>query len=116
MALRDRLVRILGSNATVAGGVALLILVLVLLWPVLGPLARDGGTVAWIVGMGVVVFALGHLTIRVHVRRKENAARDAHGELSFRMESETGPHVSTHGEHLTRYGGRSHSGERPRFD
>lgn len=116
MALRDRLVRILGRYIPVAGGAAFVIVLLILLWPVLGPLVRSGSAFAWVVGVAVVAYALGHLTIRVHTRQRENAVRNEHGELSFRMADEVAPPVSTHGEHATRYGGHSHSGERPRFD
>jgi len=118
MALRDRLVRILVRFAPVAGGVVLLGAVLALLWPVLKPLLQDGGNVAWIMGVAVVIYALGHLTIRVHARRRGSFVRDERGELSFRMEPDAAsqPVAPAEGAIVGLYGGRSHSGERPRFD
>lgn len=118
MALQDRLVRILVRFAPIAGGLALLGVVLVLLWPVLKPLAGDGATVAWVVGLAVMVYALGHLTIRVHARRRGTFVRDERGELAFRMDPEAGPpaKAAAQTDHVSLYGGRSHSGERPRFD
>jgi len=44
--------------------------------------------------------------------------RDERGELSFRMDPEAGPpaNATAPTDHAGLYGGRSHSGERPRFD
>lgn len=116
MALQDRAVRFLGRFAPVVGGAIFVFAVLVLFWPFLEPLASDGATVAWVVGILVVAYALGHLTIRVHARRRGAFVRDGRGELMFRMDSDESVRRESHSPAGHPHGAHSHSGERPRFD
>jgi hypothetical protein len=116
MALQDRLVRFLGRFGPFVGGTILVFVVLVLFWPLLEPLASDGATVAWVVGILAMVYALGHLTIRVHARRGAALIRDERGELTFRLDALEEPPRESPSAVGHPHGAHSHSGERPRFD
>ena len=84
-----------------------------------GSIATSPRMIIWIVGALVMVAALTHLTVGLHALHSSRFAPQERSELRRRLSRGTG---HSHWRRLMRqshsswYKGRSHSGERPRFD
>jgi hypothetical protein len=117
MTPRDRLAWIASWVAPLTGWLVLLGLVVALLRPDLARFLGRPDWHAWLLSALVLAWFASHLTVRFHSRRV--FSRDEHSELHFRLDRGRGySHwrqlMRQHGK--TWWGGKSHSGERPRFD
>jgi hypothetical protein len=117
MTPRDRFAWIASWVAPLAAWVALLGLVIALVRPDLARFLGRPDWHAWLLSFLVLLWFASHLTVRFHSRRV--FSRDQHSELHFRLDRGRGySHwrrlMRQHGK--TWWGGKSHSGERPRFD
>ena len=117
MSPRDRLAWIASWAAPLAAWLALLGVAVALFRPDLARFLGRPDWDAWLISLLVVVWLASHLTIRFHSRAV--FSRDDHAELHFRLDRGHG--YSTwrrlmRQQGKTWWGGKSHSGERPRYD
>jgi hypothetical protein len=117
MAPRDRVAWIASWAAPVAAWLVLLGLAVALLRPDLAGLFGRPELHAWLLSALVLLWLASHLTVRFHSRA--TFSRDEHSELHFRLDRGRGYSawrrlMRQRGK--TWWGGKSHSGERPRFD
>ena len=85
----------------------------------LGGLALSGKGFAWLSALLVLPWLAGHTIVRLHRWRERDFGRDSTAELAFELKHGRGlshwrDAMSRRGHGL--YDGRSHSGQRPRFD
>jgi len=98
---------------------ALVLFGLFVLRPRLGGLGARVEALAWALGLLVVVAVLGHLLVTHHGATSTVFTHDEKAELQFKLRR---GHGYGHWRRLmkqkqgTSYKGRSHSGERPRYD
>jgi hypothetical protein len=92
---------------------------LFVIWPRRGQLGLPVELFAWALGLSVVVAALSHLIVTHHGATSARFTHDEKAELQFKLRR---GHGYGHWRRLMKqkrgssYKGRSHSGERPRFD
>jgi hypothetical protein len=116
MTLKDRLAWIGSWVAPIAGWIVVLAFAATVVWP---QLRQSGGRIhAWIISALVLLWFAGHLAVRLHGSLAAGLSRDERAELHFKLNVGRG---YAHWRELMRrqgrsYGGRSHSGERPRYD
>jgi hypothetical protein len=117
--LPERGVWIASWVAPAAGWAALLVLGLFVAWPRARLAASSGGFHAWLIAGLVLAWLIAHLAVRFHGTAWGGFSRDERAELKWKLNVGRG---YAHWRELMRrrgahwYGGRSHSGERPRFD
>ena len=115
MTLKDRLTWIGSWVAPVAAWLVVLAFAL----QVVGQSPGDPRIHAWIISFFVLLWCAGHLAVRLHGSLAAGLSRDERAELHFKLNMGRG---YAHWRDLMRrqgrswYGGRSHSGERPRYD
>jgi hypothetical protein len=85
----------------------------------LGGVPLGGKGFAWLSALLVLLWLAGHMIVRLHGWRGRGFARDSTAELAFELRHGRGPShwrdaMSRRGQGS--YSGRSHSGEKPRFD
>jgi hypothetical protein len=118
MTLRDRVAWASSWVAPLAGLAAVAVLLLLVFAP-MRTLLSDGRAVAWVVGVLVVLFVLSHLTIRLHTGYSGRFGPDEQAQLRFKLDRGRGYRhwrELMQGRGAGPHPGRSHSGERPRFD
>src|SRR6266581_6418917 len=109
----ERIVWIASWIAPVAGWVAVLAFAAVIVRPQIRPLLGHGGTQAWAIGALAALWALGHLTVRLHGVTSD-FSRDERSAFHWKLNL---GHGYAHWRKLVRrrrrgeYAGRSHSGE-----
>lgn len=118
MSLWERIVWIGSWVAPLAWCAAFLFLGALVLWPELGRPAGGGRLLAWLISALVLALAA-HLLVSAHGGLTRTFSRDEKAELAWKL-ARGGGHG--HWRRLMRqrqrhwYKGRSHSGERPRYD
>lgn len=114
----EKLARALGLLAPLAGWALLLSLGGAIALSVLRAEGISGRGFAWLSAVLVLLWLAGHLGVAVHGRRGRGFGRDQRAELAFELGRDHG--FARCRDALRRrgrwYAGRSHSGERPRFD
>ena len=119
MSAWDRIVWIGSLVAPIAGWVALLAFAAVIVRPEMASLAGYGHAHAWVIGVLAVAWALGHVGVRLHSTLAPGLSRDDKSELRWKLNL---GHGYAHWRGLMKrqgrglYAGKSHSGERPRYD
>lgn len=115
----DLLVWLASWIAPIGGCAALLLFGLFVLRPRLGALGTRVDVLAWGLGFLLVVAVLSHLVVTHHGATSAHFTHDEKAELQFKLRRGRG---YGHWRRLMKhkrgswYKGRSHSGERPRFD
>lgn len=108
----------LGSLLPLAGSALLLVFGGFFLLAAVGPELASGRSVAWLSALLVLAWFAAHLRTRVHGRRRAPLERDAKAELAFALRRGGLFHRrdGLRRQGSAGYSGRSHSGERPRYD
>jgi hypothetical protein len=115
----DVLVWLASWAAPMGASAALVLFGLFVLWPRLRGLGARVELLAWALGLCLVVAVLSHLIVSHHGATSTHFTHDEKAELQFKLRRGRG---YGHWRRLMRqkrlswYKGRSHSGERPRFD
>lgn len=116
--LWERLVWLASWVAPIAGAAALLLFGLYVLWPRLGGLRAGVELQAWVIGLCLLAL-LAHAMVMHHGATAPHFTHDEKSELRFKLRTGRG---HAHWRALMKqkqrswYKGRSHSGERPRYD
>lgn len=119
MMLKDRVVWALSWVAPVAGWTTLVAFGALVAWPQMRQAAGEGKIHAWIIALLALLWCFGHLAVRLHGTYAAGLSRDDKVELRWKLNVGKG---YAHWRDLMRrqghtwYGGRSHSGGRPRYD
>lgn len=115
----EKIVWLASWLAPLAGWAALVLFGLSVVRPSVGGLAARGDLLAWVVGLCVLLAFAAHMLVMHHGATGGHFSRDEQAELRWKLQ--TGRGHSRWRELMrkhqrTWYKGRSHSGERPRYD